>query len=53
MRWGHVTGTKKEHQPRGEPWYAQIERENLRRVEAEWAAKAGAATTQQKEVRHG
>lgn len=39
MKRGHVTGHKKERCQRGTPWYAAIEEERIRKVEAEWGAK--------------
>ena len=42
MKRGHVTGHKKERKGSNN-WYKQIEEENIRRVEAQWAAKQGQA----------
>jgi hypothetical protein len=39
MKWGHVTGHKRERKGSSD-WYREIEEEECRRVEAEWAAKA-------------
>jgi hypothetical protein len=38
MKRGHVTGHKKERKG-STNWYKQIEEANIRRIEAEWAAK--------------
>ena len=38
MKRGHVTGNKKERKGHND-WYKAIAEENLRRVEAAWAAK--------------
>ena len=38
MKWGHVTGHKKERKPRN-PWWAAEEEEAIRKVEAEWQAR--------------
>ena len=38
MSKGHVTGLKKEKQG-STNWYREIEEENIRRIEAEWAVK--------------
>ena len=38
MKRGHVTGHKKERKGHND-WYKAIAEENLRRVEAAWAAK--------------
>lgn len=44
MKRGHVTGSKPE--PKGaSDWYREIEEENIRRIEAEWAAKEQGVTT--------
>ena len=45
---GHCTGTKKERWSQGTPWYAAIQAEALRKVEAEWQAKAAQQAGQQK-----
>lgn len=42
MKYGHVTGTKKERKGASD-WYKQIEEENIARITAEWAAKEEAA----------
>ena len=39
---GHVTGHKREKQGATD-WYRDIEEANIRKIEAEWAAKAAAA----------
>ena len=44
MKRGHVTGNKKERKGHND-WYKAIAEENIRRVEAEWAAKQGRAST--------
>ena len=36
---GHCQGIKKEQQGKGTPWYAAIQEEALRKVEAAWQAK--------------
>jgi hypothetical protein len=41
MSRGHVTGDKKERKGSTE-WYREIEEANIRKIEAEWAAKAAA-----------
>lgn len=41
MKYGHVTGTKRERKGASN-WYREIEEENIRRIEAAWAAKAEA-----------
>ena len=38
MKRGHVTGHKKERKGASD-WYKQIEEENIRKIEAAWAAK--------------
>ena len=38
MKYGHVVGTKKEKKG-AQDWYRVHEEENIRRIEAEWAAK--------------
>jgi hypothetical protein len=38
VRRGHVVGTKREKKGATD-WFKQIEEENIRKVEAEWAAK--------------
>ena len=38
MKRGHVTGHKTERKGASD-WYKQIEEENIRRIEAEWAVK--------------
>ena len=38
MQHGHVTGTKKERKGASD-WYKKIEAENLKQIEAAWAAK--------------
>jgi len=39
MKMGHVTGHKKERKG-SQDWYRTIQAEHLRKIEAEWAAKA-------------
>ena len=41
MKRGHVTGHKKERKGASD-WYRAIEEANIRRIEAEWAAKEAA-----------
>jgi hypothetical protein len=38
MKWGHVTGHKRERKGASD-WYKPIEEENIRRIEAEWQAR--------------
>lgn len=42
MKYGHVTGTKRERRGASD-WYKAIEEEHIRRIEAEWYAKEEAA----------
>jgi hypothetical protein len=42
MQYGHVVGSKKERQGSSD-WYAQIEAEHLKRIEAEWQAQQQAS----------
>jgi len=43
MKRGHCYGTKREKQGSTD-WYRAIEEENIRKIEAEWAAKAAKHT---------
>lgn len=38
MKYGHVTGTKRERTGASD-WYRQIEEEHIRRIETQWQAK--------------
>jgi hypothetical protein len=38
MKWGHVTGHKKERKG-SQDWYKALEEENIRRIEGEWQVK--------------
>ena len=38
MKMGHTTGHKKEKRG-SQDWYRAVEEANIRRIEAEWAAK--------------
>ena len=38
MKRGHATGNKRERAEAAD-WYKEIEAENLKRIEAEWAAR--------------
>ncbi len=42
MKYGHVTGTKREKKGSTD-WYKAIEAEHLKRIEAEWQAKQAAS----------
>jgi hypothetical protein len=51
MKHGHCTGTKRERQANGDPWWAQLAAENLARVEAAWVTPpVQTATPQPKEA---
>jgi hypothetical protein len=41
MKMGHVTGHKRERKGASD-WYREIEDANIRKIEAQWAAKAAA-----------
>lgn len=42
-KFGHVTGHKRERKP-AQPWWAEEEEENIRRIEAEWQARQKTST---------